>query len=257
MARFPFPGTPARRRPWLGALLGLALLASLALNLVLFQQASGFYALANAIRLDPLGLDRLPPDVRRPDTQGRPLAVFLGDSRAESWPAPEGRGDMAFINRGVDGQTTAQILARFDAHLPALRPDWVILQAGINDLKTLPLFPWREREIVARTQANLAALVQRSRALGARVVLTTVFPAGAVPLARRPFWSPAVARAVAEVNAQLRRLAGPDVLVLDGHALLSQDGQARAAYYLDTLHLNPRGYAALNQALSPLLARGS
>lgn len=240
-------------RVWVLALLLLLLAGSLGLNFLLFQRAVGLYSLGHSIRLDPLGLEYIPAERLRSDSRGRPVAVFLGDSRAESWPNPAETPTLVFVNLGVGGQTTAQILARFDHHVPPVAPDWIILQAGINDLKTLPLFPWRQREIVQSAKDNMERIVQRGRSLGAQVVLTTVFPVGHVPMVRRLFWSGAVDEGIAELNAHLIRLAGPGVHVLDAHALLATDGQPLGRYHADTLHLNAQGYAVLNRALAPLI----
>jgi lysophospholipase L1-like esterase len=137
-----------------------------------------------------------------------------------------------------------------------LQPQIVVVQVGINDLKTIPLFPGRRQAIVARCQENVRRIVQQSTELGATVVLSTIFPTGPVPLERRPFWSGEVALAIDELNAYLHSLAGARVVVLDAHAILADDaGRTRAGYRADFLHLNAAGYAALNQALTELLAQ--
>ena len=71
------------------------------------------------------------------------------------------------MNRGVFGQTTAQVLGRFDAHAAPLLPRVVVLQVGINDLKAIPLLPHRRDEIVADCKANLREIVRRSTDAGA------------------------------------------------------------------------------------------
>lgn len=224
----------------------IGLLASLAANILLFAQGRQYYLELNQTRLDPLGLSRF---AGQPTPSGsQPVAVFLGDSRAASWPAPQVTG-WQFINRGIGAQTTAQVLGRFDAHIPPLQPKVVILQAGINDLKTIPLFPERQTEITANTKANLDALIERAKALGATVILTTIFPIGEVPLQRRPFWSGEVAVAVNQVNEHLHSLAGPRVIIFDAYAILKNNGHLNPAYAEDELHLNAAGYEVLNSEL--------
>lgn len=233
-------------------ILVIGLLASLAANILLFVQGRQYYLDLNATRLDPLGLNRF---TGQPTPSGsQPLAVFLGDSRAASWPAPQVNG-WQFINRGIGAQTTAQVLGRFEAHVSPLQPNVLILQAGINDLKTIPLFPERQAEITANAKANLSELVERGQDGGATIILTTIFPVGEVPLQRRPFWSSQVALAVEEVNEYLRSLAGPQVLIFDAEAILAQNGQLNPAYADDELHLNAAGYEALNDELVTLLTQ--
>ena len=88
------------------------------------------------------------------------------------------------------------------------------------------------------------------------MILTTIFPPGPVSLERRTVWSPEIERAVEDVNADVRMLEGDHVIVLDAWSLLQQRGRLRDGYGLDTLHLNARGYAALNAELTRLLTTG-
>lgn len=245
--------TRARSALLISCLLG-GLLISLAGNVILYNTSYTYYTTLNAVRLDPLQLGDYPAGQWPP---GNPVArkvLFVGDSRAFQWPAPSAGAHFRFLNRGIGGQTSSQVQLRFAAHVSPLRPDVVIIQVGINDLKTIPLFPERRAAIVEECKRNLAQLVEQSRALGARVILTTIFPVGQVSLARRLVWSPAVAAAVREVNDHLRTLTRDDVILFDSAAILAdQQGNTRAEYQLDLLHLNGTGYAALNAQLLPVL----
>ena len=234
-------------------LLTLLLLSSLTLNVALGLWARQYYLELNRTRLDPVGLSAY-------DATTAPLKssvvrfLFYGDSRAYTWPMPTGFEAWEVFNHGIGGQTTAQILARFDDHLVPLQPDLVLIQAGINDLKTIGLFPAQRDEIVANCKKNLAAMVQRATAQGATVILTTVFPTAQPSLLRRPFWSDAVGEAIVEVNLYLKTLAGDRVVLFDSAALLvGADGAIQPVYSYDLLHLNQAGYAALNAALRALL----
>jgi lysophospholipase L1-like esterase len=230
------------------------LLASIALNYYLFQRGRNYYLQLNELRLDPLGLSYYDNDWQEQDL--KTVVVFFGDSRAGQWPAPPNLDRLAFVNRGIGAQTSEQVVLRFKQHVAPLRPQIVVVQVGINDLKTIPLFPGRQEAIVARCKENVRRIVQQSTELGATVILTTIFPTGPVPLERRPFWSGEVALAIDEVNAYIHSLAGADFVVLDAHAILADDaGRTRAEYRADFLHLNAAGYEALNQALAELLAQ--
>jgi lysophospholipase L1-like esterase len=230
------------------ALLAVALLASVTLNILLFRQSQRFYRRLNALHLDPLGLSHYgtepepDPDLTR--------VVLLGDSRIVDWPAPAGLDSLQFFNRGLSNQTSAEVLHRFEAHVAPLEPDIIVLQVGINDLKAIPLFPDQREAIVANCQANIKALVTRASDSGATVILTTLFPLGQVPLERRIFWSNDVAPALAEMNAHLRSLAREQVIVFDTVPLLAgEDGLVRKEFSRDLLHLEPAGYAALNKEI--------
>lgn len=243
---------------WTRAFFGLlvvAWLVTFAAAYIAFFFARMFYANENAVRLSPLGLSaytdiptRTAPDIQR--------VVFVGDSRAYSWPAPVNAAGWEFINRGIDGQTTAQILGRFSAHIVPLQPQVIVLQLGINDLRTVPIFPASRAVIMADCLDNIQVILRQAQDLGATVILTTVFPVTEPSLERRIFfWSDDITRAVNEVNIKLRGLASERVIVLDADAiLLGANGLARPDYMEDALHLNPAGYAALNQRLVQLLA---
>jgi lysophospholipase L1-like esterase len=252
------PEAPRRKvarvlRPVLLGLTLLALAASVACNALLYRQANLNYQQLAEVQLDPYGLRRpdFPPESPDAASQGLPVAVFFGDSRARDWPAPHVPG-YRFVNRGIGGQTTEQVRGRFEAHVAPLSPRVVVVQAGINDLKAIPLLPHRRDEIVAGCKANLREVVRRAGDGAATVIVTTIIPPGPVPLERRPVWSPEVERAVEEVNADLRGLASGRVIVLDAWKLLEDGGRLRDGYGRDTLHLNARGYEVLNGGLEDI-----
>jgi lysophospholipase L1-like esterase len=231
---------------------GLIILGLAAISLYLFHRADRYYRALNAVRLDPLGLnaDFGPLPSPEPD---RMRVVFLGDSRAQDWPAPDLPG-YTFLNRGIGSQTSAQVALRFDAHIRPLQPDVVVVQVCVNDLKTIPLFPQQADAIVDDCLRHLETILTGARDLGVQVILTTVFPVGEVPLERRLVWSDAVTHAIQRVNERIRTLAAADVTVLDAYALLADArGLLRADLALDELHLNAAGYAVLNRELHTLL----
>lgn len=232
------------------ALAGL-LLVSLALNVVLFGRARQYYFDLNAVRLNPIDLDAYADVVSAPVTE--PRFVFFGDSRAARWPVEAASDRFEVINRGVEAETSAQAALRFSAHVAPLHPDVLLVQVGVNDLKTIPLFPDRKADIIAVTKQNIRQIVAQATALGARVILTTIFPVGDFPVERRLFWSPDIESAIEDVNAELRSAAAENISVLDAATILTKDGRANLAYYLDELHLNEAGYAALNRELATLL----
>jgi len=232
------------------ALAGISLCAAAGL----LYAALAYFRAAEAIRLDPAGLSVYAAE-RGKAPAGLPLLVFFGDSRAAMWLQPTPPAGYRILNRGIGFQTTAQMLLRLDADVTSLRPAVIVIEGGVNDLKTIADFPERRTEIVAECKANLQQIVERCRQSGATVVLVTVFRIGDLALWRRPFWSSQVAAAVLEVNAFLPRLAGDRVVLFDANSVLADGrGHIQPAYQLDYLHLSSAGYAALNERLSPLLA---
>jgi len=141
-------------RRWL---LFCGLIGSTLLNVYLFQVAHQYYLALNGTRLDPLGL--LYPtraDISTPITNTAPSrVVFFGDSRAQQWPTPSRGKQFVFINRGIGAQTSVQVAARFEQDVVPLHPQIVLIQVGINDLKTIPLFPARQEQIIQHCKENI------------------------------------------------------------------------------------------------------
>jgi lysophospholipase L1-like esterase len=234
-------------------LLVALLVVSVGLNLVLYQQGRDYYLQLTSVRLDPLGLNAYPTTQSLIANSARPIIVFFGDSRAADWTAPAGITGTV-LNRGIGNETSMQALGRFAGHVSPLKPDVIVIQIGINDLKTIPLFPEQKESIIANLKANVRHIVELSVRDGARVILTTIFPVGRVPLERRMFWSDDVAPAIKEVNQYLTSLASATVTVFDTARILANDeGIVNSGYSRDFLHLNAEGYEALNQELSRVI----
>ncbi len=233
-------------------LLGL----SLAANGFLWTKLDLYYRAYNELRLKPVELDRYPQDPGlRPSPADTQRLVFYGDSRAAAWRAPTWP-DIQVINRGIDRETSGQALLRYDAHVDPLRPEWVVLQVGVNDLTILPSVSNSWAEIIEHCKANVRALVDKARRLGSQVVVTTLFPlSGDVPLKWRLLWPKTedIQRAIREVNAELRALEGEGVIVFDAYDAIQENGWIKAVYALDFIHLNPAGYDELNRRLARLL----
>lgn len=232
----------------------IAVGSSILVNFKLYNRAKKYYLELNQTRLDPLGLSYYVNLQQLPDVDAKIRVVFFGDSRSASWIAPQIDG-YGFINRGVGSQTSMQTIGRFAEHLGFLQDgDAIVIQVGINDLKTLALFPERRQSIVANCKKNIQAIVEASRKKGATVIMTTIFPVGKVPLERQPFSSDEIDRAIGEVNAYISTLAEDEVIVFDAFSLLGDSqGMLQHQYAKDELHLNERGYEILNDKLVQIL----
>jgi lysophospholipase L1-like esterase len=231
----------------------ILLLSSVALNVLLYGQLRKYYTQLYAAELDPLGLAYF-QDQTTPQSDGKPTVVFFGDSRASQWMAPPTEG-FSFINRGIENQTSTQVLLRFEEHVQPLQPEIIILQVCINDLKTIPLFPKRKQEIIDVCKENIEKIVQKSLGLNSTIILTTVIPiAGDVPLARRLVWSEDIYKAIDEVNSSILSVQRSNVMVFDTTSILSDsDGNIKDEYVFDLVHLNSKGYEVLNLELVKIL----
>jgi lysophospholipase L1-like esterase len=99
--------------------------------------------------------------------------VFLGDEITERW----GQGNAKFfpgkpyLNRGIRGQTTPQMLVRFRQDVISLRPKVVVILAGMNDIAS-----FHEPITQAMTAENITSIVELARANDIRVVLASLTP---------------------------------------------------------------------------------
>jgi lysophospholipase L1-like esterase len=236
----------------------IALVASLTLNAIFALTARHFY-IENKLRaVEPTYADRHKaqnPAVRA--KQGHQLITLFGDSRIANWhPMPDAEG-YDIVNRGVGGETTAQMLYRFQPDVIALGPRLVILQAGINDLVAAGLAPEMESRVYRNTVANIATMVAQAKSSGIRVVLLTIIPPAAPGFLRRLVWSDRIPKLVAEANRELVLLRSPPLVeVINTQDILqSASGAWKPNVILDTLHLAPAGYEALNNAVASVIQR--
>ncbi|WP_052812756.1 SGNH/GDSL hydrolase family protein [Desulfonatronum thioautotrophicum] len=230
------------------------LVGSLLLNLLLIRQCRNAYLNLHATRLDGLGQMSFQEQAPAfPDD--RPVVLFFGDSRAAAWPAPTlAQADVQIINRGIGGQTTSQVRCRFDQHVLELDVDVLVLQVGVNDLRAIPAFPDQQERILQQTVTNINWMVERASKKDIQVVITTIFPLGKLGIFRTLFWKDTVSDAILTVNTHLLDLAGPNVHILDSGSILADaHGVVHRRYSADYLHINHRGYAALNSKLVSIL----
>ena len=240
-------------------LLLLALLiGSLALNFKLYRQTKYYYLSINDVQLNPVELKRYRRESlpKNPLNTAKKTVVLFGDSRAADWRSPKMAG-FQFINRGISGQTSAQVFLRFDEHVSYLKPRVIVVQVGGNDLRMLPLPPKQRKDIVEDCKKNIEQIVKKSTDLGSTVILTTIFPLGRakLQLRERLFWPDPtdISKDVEEVNTYISSLAGKNVIIFDAYSLLEEKGKTKGDYAADLLHINSTGYEVLNKKLVEIL----
>ena len=179
----------------------------------------------------------------------RPKTVFLGDSITENWKLGDpSLFDASTLNRGIGGQTTAQILLRFYQDVVALRPRVVHIMAGVNDIMG--------NTGSASDQAifdNIRAMIDIAKANGIRVVLAAITPSKT--FVARP--NEDLRSRIAAVNSRLVQLAAQQrVTFIDYTPLLADsEGAFAPALANDGLHPNRDGYALMRPLLNKTLAR--
>src|ERR1700736_1709904 len=104
---------------------------------------------------------------------GEDRVVFMGDSITDNWGRKYGRffPGKPYINRGIGGQTTPQMLIRFRPDVIALKPKVVVILAGTNDIagNTGP-------STLEAIEDNLTSMAELAKLKGILVVLASVMP---------------------------------------------------------------------------------
>jgi acyl-CoA thioesterase I len=170
---------------------------------------------------------------------GEQRVVFMGDSITDAW----GHGanffpDKPYFNRGISGQTTPQMLVRFQQDVVALKPDVVIILAGTNDIagNTGPSTP----QMIEDNFVSMADIAHRS---DIKVVIASILPAIAYP------WRPGIAPAeeIRTLNAWLKDFCSRDGdIYLDYYsALADAQGGMGPGLSKDGVHPTARGYAIM------------
>jgi lysophospholipase L1-like esterase len=175
-------------------------------------------------------------------TPGHPRVVFMGDSITDIWGRLKGTGKFfpgkPYVNRGISGQTTPQMLLRFRQDVIDLHPAAVLILAGTNDIAG-NTGPATNRMI----EDNFRSMAQLAHANGIKVILASILPAAAYP------WRPGVdpiAR-IREINLWLKSYCAKHHYVyLDYYDAMAQpDGAMKPGISFDGVHPKAKGFAIM------------
>lgn len=239
---------------------GIAVLAAIALSAAFVIRASWIKTRIAALAT-PAPVDFAEANRELPSKGSKLRVVLIGDSRIARWPAPAFGDRFEVINRGIGGETLAQMARRFPTDAIALKPDVIVIQSGGNDLVAATFMEGAARQaIIRQTAGTLLRLTKEGAASGVRMLLTTIVPAARPEILRLPVWNESLRDAVAEVNGELRRSPLPDPAKLIDLSVVLARGDDRLlpdAFRLDALHLNGAGYDRLTETLLEVLPAGA
>lgn len=166
--------------------------------------------------------------------------IFLGDDITAAW----GAGDAPFfpgkpyLNRGINGQTTPQMLVRFRQDVIKLQPKAVVILAGANDIASL-----HEPITQAMTAENITSIVELAKANNIRVVLASLTPINDYHVKQsllRPHGK------IIGINGWLKEYAAAsDAVYLDYYAALAEGRNLKKELTNDGLLPNAAGYAVM------------
>jgi len=179
-------------------------------------------------------------DNRRLEAQPTPpgRVVFLGDSITEGWDLNRDFPGKPYVNRGISGQTTPQMLVRMFPDVIDLHPAAVILLAGTNDISanTGP-------ETLRMIEENIQAITELAQKHGIKMILCAVMPVSDYTQNKQTTHRPPAD--ILRLNAWLRSYATEaHAEFADYHsALVDSKGMLKEGYADDGLHPNAKGYA--------------
>ena len=173
-----------------------------------------------------------------PPSTGENRVVFMGDSITEGWHLDQSFPGKPYVNRGISGQTTPQMLLRFHQDVVNLKPKVVVILAGVNDIAG-NTGPMNLEDI----ENNLMAMAEIATANGIKVVLCSVLPAYDFA------WSPGQypAQKIADLNARIKSYAdSKGYSYVDYYSAMKDDrGGLPTSLSRDCVHPNPSGYAIM------------
>jgi lysophospholipase L1-like esterase len=167
--------------------------------------------------------------------------VFYGDSITDAWTRNGGKffPGKPYLNRGISGQTTPQMLVRFRQDVIDLHPEAVVILAGTNDIagNTGPETP----EMI---EGNFRSMTELAKANGIRVILASILPTTRYP------WRPEVpnpAPEIRELNAWIASYCKEQkITYLDYYdSMAGPDGGMKPGISIDGVHPNAAGYAIM------------
>jgi len=175
--------------------------------------------------------------------------VFMGNSITEEWKQfqPEFFSDNKYINRGIGGQTTPQMLIRFRPDVIDLKPTAVVILAGINDIaeNTGP-------STVKMIADNIISMAELAESNGIKVIISSILPASGFS------WSPIhdPPPKILAVNMIIKNYAEKNGMTyLDYYSAMVDNQQGlKKEYGLDEVHPNKKGYEVMSFLVEKAIA---
>jgi lysophospholipase L1-like esterase len=196
-------------------------------------------------------------------TKTEQRVVFMGDSITDSWDNPVNGGffpGKPYVNRGISGQTTPQMLIRFRRDVIELKPRVVVILAGTNDLAGNT-----GSTTLEAIEDNLTSMAELAKAHGIRVVFASLLPVSDYEIRDGKPIIQTVRRSpdrILVLNKWMQEFARTHRYVyLDYFSAMADDkGFLKDELSSDGLHPNPQGYAVMaplaEAAIAASLKRG-
>jgi lysophospholipase L1-like esterase len=166
--------------------------------------------------------------------------VFLGDSITDMWRLAQYFPGKPYVNRGISGQTTSQMLVRMYRDVINLHPSVVVILAGTNDIarNTGP-------QSADMIEDNFRAIAELAQVHNIRIVLCSITPVSDYTIRKQTLQRPP--GDVLLLNDWLKKFADQTHAIYADYyaALVDAEGYLKEGYSMDGLHPNDKGYALM------------
>jgi lysophospholipase L1-like esterase len=192
----------------------------------------------------------------KPAAAGENRVIFLGDSITDYWKLPDYFPAKPYINRGIDGQTTPQMLVRFRQDVINLQPKVLVVLAGTNDIAGVT-GPAPNQDI----ESNYASIAELAHAHRIRTVFSSLLPVNNYTQDAKENFTLRPRERILALNQWLKDYCAKNGLVYLDYfsAVVDDKGMLRKDLSDDGLHPNAAGYkimapmaeSAIKKALGP------
>jgi lysophospholipase L1-like esterase len=178
----------------------------------------------------------------RPPAAGDNRVVFFGDSITDSWKLDDSFPGKPYINRGIGGQTTPQMLVRYRQDVIDLQPKVVVILAGTNDIAG-NTGPMRNEDI----EANFASFAELARIHNIRVVYSSILPVHNYTDRAKDFFAQRPQARILALNEWLKDYCAKNKIVYLDYfsALVDDKGMLKKDLADDGLHPNTAGFKVM------------
>jgi lysophospholipase L1-like esterase len=185
---------------------------------------------------------------------GENRVIFFGDSITDIWKLVDSFPGKPYINRGIGGQTTPQMLVRFRQDVIDLHPKVVVMLAGTNDIAGNS-GPMRNEDI----EANLLSMADLAKGNGIHVVFSSVLPVHNYTEKAKDFFAQRPGARILALNTWLKDYcAKNDTVYLDYFSALVDDkGMLKKELADDGLHPNAAGYKIMAPLAEAAIAKAA
>ena len=178
----------------------------------------------------------------KPPAPGEDRIVFFGDSITDLWKLDESFPGKGYINRGIGGQTTSQMLVRFRQDVIELQPKTTVILAGTNDIAGNS-GPISNEDI----EANLSSMFELARTHGIQVVFSSILPVNNYTPQSQEFFASRPRDRISALNRWLKDYCADNHAVYLDYfsAMVDEQGLLKRDLTQDGLHPNKAGYAVM------------